>query len=77
MTSKIAYIGTNVHYAPYLEFGTGIFAESGQGRQTSWAYQDAQGNWRHTRGSRPQPHLRPAFQREKIKKLIEREMRNE
>ena len=34
------YIGTNVEYAPYVEFGTGIFADNGQGRQTPWVYYD-------------------------------------
>lgn len=75
MKSKIAYIGTNVSYAPYLEFGTGIYAESGNGRKSAWAYKDENGKWRHTRGSRPQPHLRPAFKRDKIQKIIEREMK--
>ena len=31
-------IGTPVEYAPYLEFGTGIFAENGMGRKTPWVY---------------------------------------
>lgn len=53
------YIGTNVEYAPYIEFGTGIHAETG-GRQTPWAYQDGEGNWHTTRGAKPQPFLRPS-----------------
>lgn len=53
------YIGTNVEYAPYVEFGTGIHAEEG-GRQTPWAYQDADGNWHRTQGNKPQPFLRPS-----------------
>ena len=27
-------VGTNVEYAPYVEFGTGLFAANGDGRQT-------------------------------------------
>ena len=27
-------VGTNLHYAPYVEFGTGLFAQDGNGRQT-------------------------------------------
>ena len=27
-------VGTNLHYAPYVEFGTGLFATEGNGRQT-------------------------------------------
>lgn len=54
------YIGTNVEYAPYIEFGTGEFAETG-GRQTPWTYQDADGNWYMTTGMQPRPYLRPAI----------------
>ena len=31
---KYGEVGTNLHYAPYVEFGTGIFAKDGNGRQT-------------------------------------------
>lgn len=30
------YVGTNVPYAIYNEYGTGIYAENGNGRQTPW-----------------------------------------
>lgn len=53
------YIGTNVKYAPYIEFGTGEFAEKG-GRKTPWTYVDDKGNWHMTSGQRAQPFLRPA-----------------
>lgn len=53
------YIGTNVHYAPYVEFGTGIYAESG-GRQTPWTYQDENGVFHTTRGQKAHPFLRPS-----------------
>ena len=56
------YIGTNVKYAPYVELGTGIYAEGGGGRPTPWAYQDEKGDWHHTRGQEPQPYLRPAVE---------------
>jgi HK97 gp10 family phage protein len=60
-----AVIGTNVAYAPFVEFGTGIKAENGNGRKTPWWYK-YEGNkgdkgWRFTYGSKPQPFLRPAF----------------
>ena len=29
---EAAYIGTNVEYAPYVEFGTGIYSSLGNGR---------------------------------------------
>lgn len=53
-------VGTDVEYAPYLEFGTGQFAEGG-GRATPWRYQDDKGEWHTTSGSRPQPFLRPSI----------------
>lgn len=31
-------IGTNMPYAPYVEYGTGIHAVKGDGRKTPWAY---------------------------------------
>lgn len=53
------YIGTNVKYAPYVEYGTGKYAEKG-GRQTPWVYIDGDGNAHYTHGQKPQPFLRPA-----------------
>ena len=55
-------IGTNVVYAPYVEYGTGIYSDKGGGRSTPWSYQDAEGNWYTTVGMRPQPFLEPALQ---------------
>ena len=63
-----------LEYAPYVEYGTGLFAET-QGRQTPWVYQDEKtGEWIWTRGQHPQPYLRPALNenREKIINLIKR-----
>ena len=50
-------IGTPVEYAPYVEFGTGIYADSG-GRKTPWVYKDEEGNWHRTRGQKPIHFLR-------------------
>lgn len=68
----IGTIFTPLEYAPYVEYGTGLFAESGKGRQTPWSYQDDEGNWHTTRGQKPQPFMRPALDenREKIVRLI-------
>ena len=41
------HVGTDVEYAQYNEFGTGIYAG---GRTTPWAFKDASGNWHMTRG---------------------------
>lgn len=71
------HIGTNTKYAIYVELGTGVHAENGNGRKTPWAFMGNDGNWYFTRGSKPQPHLRPAFtqNRERIKKLVAGEFR--
>ena len=61
-SESAVYIGTNVEYAPYLEFGTGKFAEGGGGRQTPWRYQDEYGRWHTSSGIPAQPYLRPAIE---------------
>jgi phage gpG-like protein len=54
-------IGTNLKYAPYVEYGTGIYAESGNGRKTPWSYFSKKYGWVTTRGMVARPHLRPAL----------------
>jgi HK97 gp10 family phage protein len=51
----------------YIEFGTGIYAEGGNGRQTPWVVMIAPGKFITTRGMRPRPYLRPAFDENKDK----------
>lgn len=53
----VVRIGTNVEYAPYVEFGTGEKAENGKGKK-GWP------------GMKPQPYLRPALIESK-KEIIE------
>ena len=48
-------------YAEFVEFGTGIYNEHGDGRQTPWRYQDRDGNWHTTKGQVSKPFIRPAF----------------
>lgn len=50
MSDSSVYIGTNVEYAPYVEFGTGIHASNGIGRQEPWSYDDEKGVEHVTRG---------------------------
>ncbi len=73
----MAYVGTNVEHAPYQEFGTGILAEGGIGRQTPWRYQNARGEWVTTSGTKPQPYLRPAFDnnKDRIKTLMKKKFK--
>jgi HK97 gp10 family phage protein len=73
-TEIVVTTGSNKKYAPYMEYGTGIYAEDGSGRQTPWAYYyeghkgDGPG-LRWTRGAHPQPHVRPAWEEGKEKLL--------
>jgi phage gpG-like protein len=54
--------GTNVEYAVYEEFGTGIYAANGNGRKTPWVYFNAKlGRFVRTVGSPPRPFLLPSF----------------
>lgn len=61
---------TPLEYAPYVEYGTGLFAEEG-GRKTPWVYEDEKtGEKIFTRGQKPQPYMRPALN-ENRSKIIE------
>lgn len=76
ITSKIqgkeGIVFTPLEYAPYVEFGTGLFAEGGGRMDVPWNYQDDEGNWHTTSGMKPHPFFRPALDenREKIIRLI-------
>ena len=51
----------DVRYAVYVEYGTGIYAANGNGRQTPWTYFDGK-SFHRTRGSRPHPYFVPAVE---------------
>lgn len=58
----VGVVSTPLEYAPYVEFGTGLFAEDGDGRKdVPWCYQDEKGEWHTTSGQPPAPFLRPAL----------------
>lgn len=58
----IGTVYTPLEYAPYVEYGTGLFAEDGNGRKdVPWHYQDEKGEWHTTSGMKPQPYMRPAL----------------
>ena len=65
ITSKVenseGIIYTPLEYAPYVEYGTGLFAEGGGRKDVPWSYQDDEGNWHTTSGQKPQPFMRPAL----------------
>ena len=52
---------TTLEYAPYVEYGTGLFAEEGGRQDVPWSYQDDKGEWHTTSGQKPQPFMRPAL----------------
>lgn len=67
----IGTIFTPLEYAPYVEYGTGLFAEGGNGRKdVPWHYQDDEGEWHSTNGMHPHPYLRPALE-DNRKKIVE------
>lgn len=76
ITSKVenmeGVVYTPLEYAPYVEYGTGLFAENGGRTDVPWSYQDDEGEWHTTSGMQPQPYMRPALNenREQILRLI-------
>lgn len=63
---------TTLEYAPYIEYGTGLFAENGGRTDVPWCYQDDKGEWHTTSGIKPHPYMRPALDenRERIIEII-------
>ena len=80
ITSKVEVEGnelvgtvyTPLEYAPYVEYGTGLFAEEGGRKDVPWCYQDDKGDWHTTSGQKPQPFMRPALNenREEIIRIV-------
>lgn len=71
---------TPLEYAPYVEYGTGLFAEGGNGRKdVPWNYQDDEGEWHSTSGMQPQPFMRPALSdnRDKVIRIIKEGILND
>ena len=87
ITSKVDIVGDDVvgtvftplEYAPYVEFGTGLFAENGGRTDVPWCYKDDEGEWHSTSGMKPQPYLRPALEenREEILRLLREGVSND
>ena len=63
---------TPLEYAPYVEDGTGLFAEEGRRKDVPWYYKDEEGKWHRSSGQHPHPYMRPALNenREEILRLI-------
>ena len=85
ITSKVedgvGTVFTPLEYAPYVEYGTGLFAEGGNGRKdVPWAYEDEEtGELIWTSGQHPQPYMRPALDenREEIKRILREGLLND
>ena len=86
MSSKVERQGENIvgivfnplEYSPYVEYGTGLFAEQGGRKAVPWAYEDEEtGELIFTSGMHPQPFLRPALNenREEIKRILKEGMK--
>lgn len=77
--NPIGIVFTPLEYAPYVEFGTGLFAENGGRMDVPWNYQDDKGEWHSTSGQHPQPFMRPALNenREQIKRIIREAIKND
>ena len=74
-----------INYAIYQEYGTGIYAENGQGRQTPWLWTVKSQKWADIfgievgqsvlwHGNQPHPFIRPAWDENKDK--IEEKLRS-
>lgn len=83
ITSKVenyeGIVYTPLEYAPYVEYGTGLFAEDGGRTDVPWNYQDEEGEWYSTSGQKPQPFMRPALDenREEIMRVLREGLLND
>lgn len=83
ITSKVedyqGIIYTPLEYAPYVEYGTGLFAEETGRKDVPWSYQDDEGNWHTTSGMHPHPYMRPALEenRDKIIEILREGLLND
>lgn len=56
-----AIIKVGAEYGIYVEFGTGIYATEGNGRDTPWVYYN-NGRYYYTRGMKAQPFWNPSLE---------------
>lgn len=68
----VGVVYTPLEYAPYVEYGTGLFAVEGGRADVPWSYQNDKGEWISTSGQKPQPYMRPALDenREEILRIL-------
>ena len=80
-TEITGVVSTPLKYAPYVEYGTGLFATGEGGGRTDvpWAYRDEKtGELIFTYGQKAQPYMRPALEenREKIISILKEGLTN-
>lgn len=70
-------VGTNLEYAPYVEYGTGTQGDPSvqHTSKESWSYQDDNGVWHTSHGHPAQPFLRPAVDEREIGQTVADEVR--
>lgn len=84
----VGRVFTNLEYAPYVEFGTGVTGdgtypyevEGLEYKDKGWTYQDHKtGEFIHTKGQVAQPYMYPALynNKDKINKIIDTYVKNE
>lgn len=68
----VGEVFTPLEHAPYVEYGTGLFAEAGGRQEVPWKYVDDEGKGHITSGMHPRPYLRPALNANKkeIKRIL-------
>jgi HK97 gp10 family phage protein len=78
-TPEYGRVYTPLFYAPYVEYGTGIYAEEGGRQDVPWCYYDEKTNeFIYTCGQHPMPFMRPALDenREEIKRILKEGITN-
>ena len=71
-------IGSKLFYAPYVHWGTGIFAYHHDGRKTPWVYYDSKRKqFFHTVGQKPRPFIKDAIDdnQDYVKRLVQTEVK--
>ena len=64
--NHVAYVGSNYENAIWEEFGTGIYAQNGNGRKdVPWTYQSEDGKWHKTKGKKPRRAFYKAYNSKK------------
>lgn len=68
-SSKSVAVGSQLENALWEEFGTGEYAEKGDGRKGGWFYVDSKGDGHFTHGKTPNRPMRNAYDASKTKIL--------